>query len=493
MTKLTDTVLKKQYFLRESVGSGGMADVYKAWDQSRGVLLAVKVLHSDLASDFLFLEHFREEARALERLQHPNIVRFYSLERDGDLAFIVMDYVDGITLRDELRMAGGPLSPRRILEIVRGICAALNYAHELGYLHCDIKPANILIDKDGAALVADFGITRLAGSSSPLIAHSGTPGYMSPEQIQGEAPSRASDIYSLGTLLFEMLTGQRPFTGKSTTITASTSERIRWEQIHTPPSSLRSFNSSIPRELDSAILRCLEADPSRRFSSIQELLKALEGPMIALSQAREPLPRAQQREETPIPGIKTEKRQSGNSKNVLLWLALSSMVIILLAFFFLKSGDFGLSVSPPSTTPPFLIRDYNPTLDSKTQPVWYTKTIQWPTQPGHYTWDVIFPAYTPVLLSMGWCAINQSTLDANWVLMDYELTIDDWPVDGSRWNVTPTTSKGLFCYEKHGILEGWPKGIHIYIEIHHIYETLSDGESTYEAGDYIFEFRVNVK
>lgn len=493
MTNLKDTVLKKQYFLREPVGSGGMADVYKAWDQSRGVLLAVKVLHSNLASDFSFLEHFREEARALERLQHPNIVRFYSLERDGDLAFIVMDYVDGITLRDEIRMAGGPLSPRRILEIARGICAALNYAHELGYLHCDIKPANILIDKDGAALVADFGITRLAGSSSPLIAHSGTPGYMSPEQIQGEAPSRASDIYSLGTLLFEMLTGQRPFTGKSSTITASTSERIRWEQIHTPPPSLRSFNSAIPRELDAAILRCLEVDPSRRFSSIQELLKALEAPMIALSQAREPFPRAQQREETPIPGIKTEKRQPGNSKNVLLWLALSSMVIILLAFFFLKSGEFGLPVGPPSTTPPFLIRDYDPIMDSKTQPVWYATQITWPTQPGRYVWNVDFPTYAPVLLRMGWCATDQQTLDANWASMDFDLEIDGLLVADSQLKRSFKNRDNLFCYELWGVLEGWSDETHIYIQTHHIYETLFDGSNTYEAGDYIFEFRVNVK
>ena len=494
MTTLKDTVLKKQYFLRELAGSGGMAVVYKAWDQSRMATLAIKVLNPNLAGDYAFLDHFREEARALARLQHPNIVRFYSLERDGDTAFIVMDYIEGVTLREEMRAGGGQLLPQRILEIMRGICAALNYAHELGYIHCDIKPANILINQNGTALVADFGIARLAGGASAVTARGGTPGYMSPEQIRGETPTRASDIYALGVLLYEILSGgKRPFSGQAAQIAGNTAERIRWEQTHLSPPSPRQYNPSISPDLEAVILQCLEMEASRRFSSAQALLVALEPSLIAFSQKAETTSPVAAQVKVPARGINIGETQSRKSKNILSWLAVSGMVIILSV---LILGGGRLPLSPGSSepnSPPFSVRTYNAMLDSDKQRVWYRTSIEWPTQPEHYSWDVDFPADTPVLLYLGWCAIDQETLDANWLLMDYKITVDGYEISDSYLSNFPTRSGDLFCYGKKGILEGWSKGKHTYIEIQQIEKTLFDGTDTYAAGDYTFEFTVNVK
>lgn len=494
MPTLKDTVLKKQYFLRELAGSGGMAVVYKAWDQSRMATLAIKVLNPSLAGDYAFLDYFREEAKALARLQHPNIVRFYSLERDGDTAFIVMDYIEGVTLREEMRAGGGQLLPQRILEIMRGICAALNYAHKLGYIHCDIKPANILINKNGTALVADFGIARLAGGSSPANARGGTPGYMSPEQIRGETPTRASDIYALGVLLFELLSGgKRPFSGQAAQIAGNTAERIRWEQTHLSPPSPRQYNPSISPDLEAVILKCLDMEPTRRFSSVQALLVALEQPLIAFDQKAEiaSIPVAQAK--IPARGFNISETQSRKSKTTLLWLVVSGVVIILFALILGASRIPISPATPAPNSPPFSIRLYNAMLDSDIQPVWYRTSIEWPTQPGHYYWDVEFSANTPVLLYMGWCAIDQETLDANWLLMDYKITVDGYEISDSHLSDFPTRSGDLFCYGKKGILEGWSKGKHTYIEIQYIEKTLFDGTDTYAAGYYTFEFTVNVK
>jgi len=456
--------------------------------------LAVKVLNPSLAGDYAFLDHFREEARALARLQHPNIVRFYSLERDGDTAFIVMDYIEGVTLREEMRAGGGQLPPQRILEIMRGICAALNYAHELGYIHCDIKPANILINQNGAALVADFGIARLAGGASAAAARGGTPGYMSPEQIRGEPPTRASDIYALGVLLFELLSGgKRPFNGQAAQTAGNTAERIRWEQTHLSPPSPRQYNPSISPDLEAVILKCLALEPPRRFSSVQALLVALEPSLIALSQKTENTSRFTEQAEVPARSVSKREPQSRKSQNIFLWLVVSGVAIIL---FVLILGEGRRPLSPGSSEPnlpPFSVRTYNALLDSDKKRVWYRTSIEWPTQPGHYYWDVDFPADTPVLLYMGWCALDQETLDANWLLMDYKITIDGYEISDSYLSDFPTRSGDLFCYGKKGILDGWSKGKHTYIEIQHIEKTLFDGTDTYAAGDYTFEFTVDVK
>ena len=277
MTELIGQTLLGRYRVEASLGRGGMAEVYKVWDEHRSVHLAMKLLREDLAEDKIFLRRFRREAQTLERLQHPNIVRFYGLEQDGDLAFMLMDYVEGTTLRKEILRADGPFCLDRVLEILRPICAALNYAHRQGMVHCDVKPGNIMIDAGGRVLITDFGIARMTESATATMVGLGTPAYMAPELVRGEDPTPQTDIYALGVVLYEMLTGgERPFTGERATITGSTSEKVRWEQMHLRPTSPKDHDPDIPSALDAVVLRCLEKEPGSRYPSVLDLLNDLE-------------------------------------------------------------------------------------------------------------------------------------------------------------------------------------------------------------------------
>jgi serine/threonine protein kinase len=276
MTNLIGQTFLERYRVEEFIGRGGMAEVYKVWDSTRSVHLAMKLLREDIAEDKVFLRRFKREARTLSNLQHPNIVRFYGLEQDNDLAFMLMDYVEGTTLRKEIFRAKRPFPPERVLEIMRPVCSALHYAHQMGMVHCDAKPGNIMIESSGRVLVTDFGIARMTDAATATMVGIGTPAYMAPEQVQGENPSPRTDIYALGVLLFEMLTGgERPFTGELADTTGSTGEKVRWEKIHLEPPSPRKWNAEISAELESIVLRCLAKDPAERYSNTIELLNAL--------------------------------------------------------------------------------------------------------------------------------------------------------------------------------------------------------------------------
>src|SRR5512136_2994878 len=209
MSNLIGQTLLKRYRVDEFIGRGAMADVYKVWDSQRVTYLAMKLLREDLAMDTVFLRRFRREAQALAQMQHPHIVRFYGLEEDDWLAFILMDFIEGTTLQREIHQARQPLSAERVLEVFRPVCGAVYYAHTQGLIHCDLKPSNIMVHNNGTILVTDFGLahtSELAATSVMLIG-GGTLGYMAPEQAQGEKPTPQSDIYALGVVLFEMLTG----------------------------------------------------------------------------------------------------------------------------------------------------------------------------------------------------------------------------------------------------------------------------------------------
>jgi len=181
------SVLRDRYRLDELLGRGGMADVYLALDLHRQAHIAVKILREDLAEDPDFALRFEHEAEALAKLDHPNIVRFYSFEHDGELAFIVMDYVEGKTLKRRLRdLNGQPLPIAEITDILRNIGSALHYAHREGYIHRDVKAGNIMLREDGKTLLSDFGIARAAESMTMTLGPIGTLPYMSPEQILGQ-------------------------------------------------------------------------------------------------------------------------------------------------------------------------------------------------------------------------------------------------------------------------------------------------------------------
>ncbi|MBN1666573.1 MAG: serine/threonine protein kinase, partial [Anaerolineales bacterium] len=208
-------LILNRYFVQSFLGQGGMARVYRVFDQQRQVVLALKLLHTDLAHDRVFLRRFRREAQTLAQLQHPHIVRFFGFEEAGRLAFLLMEYIAGESLKTYIFDANGPLSPPEIRAIFQPVCAALHFAHQMGYVHCDIKPGNIMIEHSGRVLVNDFGIARLSETATATMVGLGTPAYMAPEQIQGLDPTPQTDIYALGIILFELLTGgERPFTGE---------------------------------------------------------------------------------------------------------------------------------------------------------------------------------------------------------------------------------------------------------------------------------------
>jgi len=267
-----------RYRIDQFLGRGGMAEVYKVWDTHRGVHLAMKLLHEDLAQDVVFLRRFRREANTLSKFQHPNIIRFYGLEQDEFLAFILTDYVDGESLKREIfRYRGKGIPFRRVVEIIKPVCSVLGYAHRQGLIHCDLKPGNIMIDQSGTVFLADFGIARMTDSATATMVGAGTPAYMAPEQVKGLDPIPQTDIYALGVTLFEMLTGgERPFTGEATTTTGSTSAKVRWEQVNLVPPSPREYNLEISTELESVVLKCLAKCPADRYQTPLDVLNSLE-------------------------------------------------------------------------------------------------------------------------------------------------------------------------------------------------------------------------
>ena len=292
-------VLLGRYEIRKLAGHGGMADVYLAYDRKRRTAVAVKVLHEDLAEDPEFVRRFEREAEALARLDHPNIVRFYGFEQQGRVAFIVMDYIAGSTLRGRLRDANGPLPMAEVRSILEQVVAALHYAHDSGLIHRDIKPGNIMLKEDGTALLSDFGIARVAEATTLTAGPLGTPPYMSPEQILGQAVDERTDVYSLGVVAYEMLVGRRPFVGESTGApSSSTSERIRWEHLHGTPTPLRQLDPSVPTGAEAAVMRALAKTAADRWTSIAAFWDAL-GPALP-GEGLVPVPAASPPPTTPL-------------------------------------------------------------------------------------------------------------------------------------------------------------------------------------------------
>jgi serine/threonine-protein kinase len=269
-------ILKNRYQVVESIGRGGMADVYKVYDEMRATHLAMKVLREDLARDRVFLRRFQREAQALAKLQHRHIVRFYGLEQEDLDVFMLMDFIEGESLRDAIFRANRPLDQHRIMDIIKPVCSALHYAHQMGMLHCDIKPGNILLAANGEVLLTDFGIARMSDSATATLVGAGTPAYMAPELVKGLEPTPQTDIYALGVVLYEMFTGgERPFTGEKATVTGTTAEKVRWEQVNLAPTPPSNYNTEIPLELEQIVIRCLQKESALRFASCLELLNAL--------------------------------------------------------------------------------------------------------------------------------------------------------------------------------------------------------------------------
>src|SRR5688572_14929799 len=263
------TIFAGRYRLERKLGSGGMADVWLAEDQELGRKVAIKMLHERYANDVQFVERFRREATHAAGLSHPNVVSIYDRGEAEGSYFIVMEYVEGRTLK-ELVVTRGPCPIPVAISYTRQVLAALRYAHRHAIIHRDIKPHNVIVDHEGRVKVADFGIAR-AGASQITEAGSiiGTAQYLSPEQARGAPVDESSDLYSTGIVLYELLTGKVPFTGE-------TPVEIAMKHLQQVPEAPSTIRPEIPRDLDLVALRALAKDPSDRYHSAEEMDSDLE-------------------------------------------------------------------------------------------------------------------------------------------------------------------------------------------------------------------------
>jgi serine/threonine-protein kinase len=261
---LIDRVFDKRYVIKRKLGSGGMADVYLAEDQELGRRVALKLLNERHAADDQFVERFRREAQSAAGLNHPNIVSIFDRGRAEGTYYIAMEYLDGRTLK-ELLVRNGPTPIPIAIDYARQILGALSFAHRNGIIHRDIKPHNIVVGGDGRLKVTDFGIAR-SGASQMTEAGSivGTAQYLSPEQARGAPVDPRSDLYSLGIVLYEMLTGNVPFTGDTPVEIAMK----HLSQIPEPPSKSR---AEVPHDLDAVVMRALSKEPDQRYGSTEEM------------------------------------------------------------------------------------------------------------------------------------------------------------------------------------------------------------------------------
>ena len=263
--------LTDRYVLEEELASGGMGTLWLARDEILGRSVAIKVLHEHLAGDRELLERFRLEAVAAARLSHPSVVRVFDTGTSDGVVFIVMELVEGETVADLLAERGA-LSPAEACAIARGVLVALSHAHREGVIHRDVKPRNIMVSRGDQVKLADFGIAKAAFAKEDITTTGdllGTSRYLSPEQVSGEEIDARSDLYAVGVVLYEMLTGRPPFQAETHIATAT----MRLTNDPPPPRSLR---PGIPRRLEAVVMKALARDPAERFQSAEEMSAALD-------------------------------------------------------------------------------------------------------------------------------------------------------------------------------------------------------------------------
>jgi serine/threonine protein kinase len=317
------TVLAGRYKVESTLGSGGMAVVYRAEDDILGRTVALKTLHDEYAEMPSFRRRFRQEARAMASLDHQNIVKVYDISQDGEVPFIVVECVAGRDVGDLLaNRRGGRLNEQFVRRMAAPLLLALSYAHRRGIIHRDIKPSNILLTQEGTVKVADFGIARIleeddaAGAPGEIV---GSARYMSPEQLRGEDATPRSDVYSVGVLLYHCLTGRPPFSGDV--------KSLARQHIHKDPTPPRKLNRRISPDMEAVVLKALQKDPRDRYFSASAMLDDIEV---------EVLPRKSGTTETP----KSARRKARGAG--LVFATVLALMLILGGGGALASGLIGL-------------------------------------------------------------------------------------------------------------------------------------------------------
>jgi len=317
------------YQIVSEIGRGGMAIVYKAFQTSLNRYVAIKVLPPYFQHTEEFLDRFKREALAAAQMQHPNIVQIYETGEWNGYHYIVMEYVDGESLHTIMQKRGA-LDINTAFNLVVQIGSALDYAHAQGIVHRDVKPSNILVDQRGRALLTDFGIakaaesTRLTQTGTSL----GTPEYMAPEQAEGEPVDARTDLYSLGVILYQMLTGKIPFGGP-------TPSAIMYGHVHKAPPALRALNAAVPPAVESVVLKALAKRREDRFQSASEMVAALRNAMAG----------------KPPPPIGTDSTAKGKSNSMLPMVFGGVIGLMMLLFVALVALLARSSQTPPATAP----------------------------------------------------------------------------------------------------------------------------------------------
>jgi predicted Ser/Thr protein kinase len=318
------------YTIVEKIGEGGMAVVYKGYQESLNRYVAVKVLRGELARDQQFIARFRREALASGRLNHPNILHVYDAGVAHGVYYIVMDYARGGSLKELI--VRGPLDPERAISITAQVADALDYAHRQGLVHRDVKPTNILLTSEGRPLLGDFGIAKVLHETSKLTRTGtsiGTPDYMAPEQIQGEEVDGRTDLYALGIVLYEMLTGRVPFL-------ANTPAALLYKHVNEPPPPLRSLGVDAPGWLQAVLDKALAKRPQDRFQRGSRLAQALRqqslpGVAERPSTSRRPSPPpSARRRRTPAPTSAAGGRTARAGGGGLIWILAGAIAVVLL-------------------------------------------------------------------------------------------------------------------------------------------------------------------
>lgn len=286
-----ENVLNNRYRMDKQLGFGGMAIVYQGTDLMLERTIAIKVLKEDFSSSPAFQERFKQEAKAAANLSHPNIVTVHDFGLDQNRLFIVMELVPGTDLKQLINESEGGLPIEKASRLFIQACAGVGYAHRAGLVHCDIKPHNMLITPDNRLKVTDFGIARALASINPeerTNAIWGSPSYFSPEQAAGTPPSPASDVYSLGVVLYEMVTGRLPFP-------PTNPQQMALDHRLKDPPSPREFNPQLSAELETIILKVLSKEPSARYRTADQLGRI----MISFTQTEKKKPSAYHLPESP--------------------------------------------------------------------------------------------------------------------------------------------------------------------------------------------------
>ncbi len=349
---MEDRVFGRRYRATEKIGSGGMADVFKAVDEVLGRTVAVKVLHAHYASDPGFVARFRQEAQAAANLSHPGIVNIYDWGQDDETYYIVMEYVHGRDLKS-IVTDKGPIDSAKVAEYGAQAAAALSVAHGYDIIHRDIKPHNIVLAPDGTIKVMDFGIAR-AGNTQMTQTGSvlGTAHYVSPEQAQGRTLGPASDLYSLGIVLYELVTGALPFD-------ADTPVAVALKHVNEDPVSPREINPAITPSLEAVIMRAMRKAPSERYASAEEmrrdLMRVASGRMVEAPPARSAgetsvMPAVERAERAAAARVRPVPRR----RNPWPWIAL---VAVLIAAGLGAAWAFGMFDSTPAIVVPDLVGD----------------------------------------------------------------------------------------------------------------------------------------